>query len=158
MTFIEKFNELKAQLPTLENGTFEEDFAIQVNMTDPECGGTFYIASIGGVFCMEPYDYRDHNACVTVPASFLTDLLAGKADPVKAFMFGEVRIEGDFEQVKALAPLLKPKRARRTAKPKSEGGEAKPKRTCKKKTEGDAPKKPAAKRSSAKKSSKKTAE
>ncbi len=154
MTFIEKFNELKAQLPTIENGTFEEDFAIQVNMTDPECGGTFYIASIGGVFYMEPYDYRDHTACVTAPASFFSELLAGKADPVKAFMFGEVRVEGNFEHVKALAPLLKAKRPKRATKPKSEGGEAKPKRACKK-TEGEAPKKPAAKRTSKKTTEKK---
>jgi putative sterol carrier protein len=162
MTFVEKFNELKAQFPTVKQGDIKENFAIQVNMTDDECGGVFYIANIDGVFSVEPYDYRDHTALITASADFLTDLAAGKAEPVKAFMLGKVQADGNFEHIKLLAEILKPKKAKKApAKKEAAADGEKPKRTCRKKTEvkteapAETPAEAPAKKTTAKKTSKK---
>ena len=59
MTFIEKFTELKEKYGAVDESKLSESFAIQVEMTDEDCGGKFYVAYVNGVFAVEPYDYHD---------------------------------------------------------------------------------------------------
>lgn len=142
MTFEKKFAEFKKELEKRETKDLPADLAMQVTMTDEDCGGTFYIANIGGNFAVEPYDYKDNTVNIAASAATLKDLLAGKLDGPDAMFRGLVEANGDLGH--ALAVLgMKKKAAKKAAK----------KPAAKK----PAAKKPAAKKPAAKKTATKAA-
>ena len=145
MTFIEKFEEIKKKIGTPDLSKLTESFAVQVNMTDADCGGAFYIAYIGGNLAIEPYDYHDHTAMIYAKSRDLIDALTGKLDMLAAVMSGKIEVYGNIDHVTALASLHKP-RAKRTAAAK--------KPAAKKAAE----KKPAEKKAPAKKTAEKKSE
>lgn len=149
MTFIEKFEEIKKKIGAPDLSKLNESFAVQVNMTDADCGGAFYIAYIGGNLAIEPYDYHDHTAMIYAKSKDLIDALVGKVDMLAAVMSGKIEVYGNIDHVTALATLHKP-RAKRAAAKKPAA-----KKTAEKKP---AEKKPAAKKAPAKKAAEKTAE
>ncbi|MBR1812075.1 MAG: SCP2 sterol-binding domain-containing protein [Clostridia bacterium] len=142
MTFQEKFDELKKKYGKIDEKKLTDSFAIQINMTEDESHGTFYAAYVNGVFAVEPYDYRDHTAMITVPVAVLEDVLAGKADPVAKFLAGELAVEGNVDHALMLVELMKaPKKVRKprakkaeSAAVKAEAAEAKAEKKAEKKT------------------------
>lgn len=147
MTFLEQFTEVKQCLERKNTQKCEEWFAIQVTMTDDDCGGVFYIANTEDGFSVEPYDYKDHTAHVIADSKILLEILEGKKDPVKAYLEGKVKAEGNLEHIKLIASL--------TEKPKSKAPAKKPaekkkveKKTVEKKT---VEKKPTEKKTTTKK-------
>ena len=149
MTFIEKFEEIKKKIGAPDLSKLNESFAVQVNMTDADCGGAFYIAYIGGNLAIEPYDYHDHTAMIYAKSKDLIDTLVGKVDMLAAVMSGKIEVYGNIDHVTALATLHKP-RAKRAAAKKPAAKKAAEKKP--------AEKKPAAKKAPAKKTAEKTAE
>lgn len=149
MTFIEKFEEIKKKIGTPDVSKLTESFAVQVNMTDADCGGAFYIAYIGGNLAIEPYDYHDHTAMIYAKSKDLIDALTGKLDMLAAVMSGKIEVYGNIDHVTALATLHKPRAKRAAAKKPAE------KKAAEKKP---AEKKPAAKKAPAKKTAEKPAE
>ena len=139
MTFIEKFEEIKKKIGAPDLSKLNESFAVQVNMTDADCGGAFYIAYIGGNLAIEPYDYHDHTAMSYAKSKDLIDALIGKVDMLAAVMSGKIEVYGNIDHVTALATLHKPRAKRAAAKKPAE-------------------KKSAAKKAPAKKTADKTAE
>ena len=142
MTFIEKFEEIKKKIGTPDVSKLTESFAVQVNMTDADCGGAFYIAYIGGNLAIEPYDYHDHTAMIYAKSKDLIDTLTGKLDMLAAS--GKIEVYGNIDHVTALATLHKPRAKRAAAKKPAEKKAAE--------------KKPAAKKAPAKKTAEKSAE
>lgn len=149
MTFIEKFEEIKKKIGAPDLSKLNESFAVQVNMTDADCGGAFYIAYIGGNLAIEPYDYHDHTAMIYAKSKDLIDALIGKVDMLAAVMSGKIEVYGNIDHVTALATLHKP-RAKRAAAKKPAAKKAAEKKPVEKK--------PAAKKAPAKKTAEKTAE
>lgn len=96
MTFEKKFSTLKTKFNKVDVKKLENDFAIQLTMTDEDCGGTFYISFINGSFSVEPYDYVDNNAAITGTAAALAKIAGGKVDK-------SIDIFGSVEVVNALA-------------------------------------------------------
>ena len=119
MTFQEKFDELKSKYGKIDESALSEPFAVQINMTEDESSGTFYAAYINGVFSIEPYDYRDHTAMITVPVAVLEKILAGKADPVAKYLAGEIAVEGSVDHALNLVKLMKAKKPARPRKPRA---------------------------------------
>lgn len=125
MTFEERFEEIKNVIlknkPALD--TF---FAIQINMTDEDCQGTFYIAYIDEKLQVEPYDYRDHTAMITADSKILESILTGALSIEKAYADGNLIIEGSLDSAKELIKLCKKAPAKRScAKKKTEKPDAK---------------------------------
>ena len=115
MSYYEQFENLKKKI-NVDESKLTKSFATQVNMTDEESSGSFYIANVDGSLSVEPYDYNDYTSMITASSQAFSDILLGKLDPVKAFLSGDIAIEGDIEDIKMLAgAILKPVR-RRTAK------------------------------------------
>ena len=54
MTFIEKFEQIKKKFGKLDTSRVSEDFAVQINLTDEDCGGAFFVAYQDGVAAIEP--------------------------------------------------------------------------------------------------------
>ncbi len=127
MTFIEKFESLKKKLMKADVSKLTEQFAFQVNMTDEDCGGIFYIAYINGVFAVEPYDYCDRTALLTGLSADIAKLASGKI---------EVEVEGSLSQVEMLARAYEkpPVRRKTVTKKKPAAAAAKKEATAKKTT------------------------
>lgn len=138
MNYEERFAELK-KLIKAKRPKLEASFAIQVNMTDSDCHGTFYIAYTDGTLKVEPYDYRDHTAMITAESNVLEELLQGTLTAAKAYADGKIIIDGNLDSAKELLKLCRKAPAKKAAPKKAEqkiDASAKcPKKTCKKKTE-----------------------
>ena len=143
MTFIEKFNQLKKKYGKIDEAKLTENFAVQIEMTDEDCGGIFYVAYMNGPFAVEPYDYYDNTASIKVSSKVLESILSCKAEAMAEFFAGNIQVEGDIGHALMLVELMKK--------------EPKPRKPRAAKTEEKAEKKPAAKKT-AKKASKKDAE
>lgn len=117
MTFEEKFQSLKKAFDKADVKKFNSDFfAIQLTMTDEDCGGTFYIEYKDGNYSVEPYNYYDNTATVLAPATSIAKLSKGTV--AKDLILG-----GNEEIVKNLAVALKPVKkapAKKTAPKKAE--------------------------------------
>ena len=133
MTFIEKFEQIKKKYGKLDTSRVTEDFAVQINLTDEDCGGAFFVAHQNGVAAVEPYDYHDHTAMVNIKAKDMIDAIGGKLDVVGALMSGTIEVFGNVEHFKAALSLKKPV-AKRAPKKIAEEKEPAAKKTTTKKT------------------------
>jgi len=116
MTFEQKFQSLKVAFDKADVKKFNSDFfAIQLTMTDEDCGGTFYIEYKDGNYSVEPYNYYDNTATVLATADSIAKLSKGTI--AKDLILG-----GNEEIVKNLAVALKPakKAPAKKAEPKAE--------------------------------------
>lgn len=123
MTFIEKFDALKAKYGKIDESKLSDSFAIQVELTDDDCGGIFYVAYVNSVFSVEPYDYHDNTAAITTSSKVLENILSGKADPVAQFLTGKLKVKGNLDHALMLVKLMKKepkKRAPRKTAAKTE--------------------------------------
>ena len=125
MTFTEKFDSLKIAFDKADLKKFSNDFALQMVMTDEDCGGIFYIEYKNGVYSVEPYDYVDNTATVTASSASFAKL-------AKGVVAKDLVIDGNATDVKTLASSLKVAKA-----PAKKTCAKKPcaKKTCAKKTE-----------------------
>lgn len=135
MTFIEKFDALKAKYGKIDEAKLSDSFAIQVEMTDEDCGGIFYVAYVNSVFAIEPYDYHDNTAAITTSSKVLENVLSGKADPVAQFLTGKLKVKGNLDHALMLVNLMKKEPKKRAPRKTAEKAEDKAeKKTTTKKT------------------------
>ena len=147
MTFEKKFAEFKKELEKRNASELPTDLAMQVTMTDEDCGGIFYIANIGGNFAVEPYDYVDNTVNIAATAATLKDLLAGKLDGPDAMFRGLVEVNGNIEHALAVLGMKKKAAAKKPAAKKTAAKKPAAKKTATKKAA--APKKAAEKKAAA---------
>lgn len=167
MTFLEKFEEIK-KISNVDV-KFDRDFAIQINLTDEDCGGAFYVEHRGGVLNVEPYDYNDRDAMMTIDSGLLIKILKGETEPVTSFLAGRFAIDGNVEAVlelKKIAEAVKAvKKAEEKAKKEAEKAakeakkaEEKAKKEAEKKAKAEEEKKAKAEAKKAEEKAKKEAE
>ena len=126
MTFQEKFDYLnKKYAKKVDTTKLTESFAAQIEMTDDDCHGIFYIAYINGNFACEPYNYYDNTVAIAINSLLLEDIIKGKEDAVECFTNGKLFLTGNAEHAKMIIEALKPvKKARaKKATPKASAEE-----------------------------------
>ncbi len=134
MTFLEKFEEIKKVSDV--DVKFDKDFAIQINLTDEDCGGAFYVEHRAGVVNVEPYDYNDRDAMMTIDSGLLVKILTGEIDSIAAFFAGKFTIDGNVEAVLELTKIADAVKAKRKAEEKAKKeAEKKAKEKAKKEAE-----------------------
>lgn len=124
MTFIKKFESIKKKFANPDLSEITEDFAVQINLTDEDCGGSFYAAFKDGQFSVEPYDYNDRSAMVTTDSKTFEEFLNGKK-----FIY-DMAIQGNERHINFLASAAK----KSPAPKKSAAGKSAVKKTTAKKT------------------------
>ena len=107
MTFEKKFQEFKEKFSTADISKLTEAFAMQVNMTDEDCGGIFYIANMDGSFSVEPYDYVDRTSEIIGLSTEIKKVFSGRIGLEKAMAEGKVTVYGNPADVAAVRELLK---------------------------------------------------
>lgn len=105
MTFDLVFKQIKKGLEGMDPSVIDGKLAIQVTLTGLG-GGTFYIEVLNGKLSVEPYDYHDRDAALTISVGDFKKLAEGKLDPVDAFNTGKLQIDGSIEKALELVKLL----------------------------------------------------
>ncbi len=103
MTYEQAFAKVKKKLEKANTSSFTSDFAIQVNLTDDDCSGIFYVAFIGGNFAVEPYDYVDNNAVIYATADDFINFVSGKIDVDS----DKISVDGSVDAAKSLCGIAK---------------------------------------------------
>lgn len=138
MTFIEKFEALKKKYGKIDESKLGDSFAVQIEMTDDDCGGIFYVAYVNSLFAVEPYDYHDHTAAITATSKVLENVLSCKADPVAEFFAGNLKVEGNLDHALTLVNLMKKEPKKRAPKKTVAKAEEKAEVKAEEKTEAKA--------------------
>lgn len=107
MTFEQAFVKIKEKFKDVDISKFTSELAIQVNLTDEDCGGTFYIQFADGKLFVEPYDYHDNTADITLKKLDFNKLVTGKLDIEKALSNGTLYINGKKEDVVTISGCIK---------------------------------------------------
>lgn len=80
--------------------------AYQFNV-EGKVNGIFYVEIKDGRVSVEPYEYYDRNAILTMNGTNLIKLINGKLDPVLAFTSGKLKVDGDINAALELTKFLK---------------------------------------------------
>ena len=80
--------------------------AFQFNV-EGEAEGAFYLEVDNGKINVEPYEYYDRNAIITVNPTNFIKLINGKLDPVAAFTSGKLSVDGDVNAALEMIKYIK---------------------------------------------------
>ena len=106
MTFQALLEKVRATAATLDVSG-RGFLAVQVNITDADEGGVFYVEVKDGRISVEPYEYNDRSCAITINTTNFVKLLEGKLDPVMAFTLRELKVDGDIGKALEFSGLLK---------------------------------------------------
>ncbi len=154
MYFEEAFKKIKTALEKADVKPADGHFAIQVRMTDDDCGGIFYIEQTDKQYFVEPYDYYDNDVDVAANYKIILSMAQGKLDIETAIAEGTVYAGGNTDAFIAFAKSITPKKAAKKAPAKKTAD----KKTAAKKTAEKTAKKTAEKKTAAKNPAPKKAE
>lgn len=104
MTYEELVEKVREAYKDADAGKIKEHVAFQFNVTG-EAAGAFYLEISDGKVKVEPYEYYDRDVLVTTSAKTLLEIADGKLDPVKAFLLGKIKAEGDLGKAAFLKEL-----------------------------------------------------
>ena len=105
MTYEQIVSKVKAKYADADASSLSGTVAIQINLTGKNVEGIFYIEAKDGKVNVEPYDYHDNKAIVTVAPTNLLKILDGKLKPAIAYATGRVPVDGDVNAVLQLIDL-----------------------------------------------------
>lgn len=113
MTFKEKFEKISKKLFKADITKFDEAFAIQITMSDEDCGGTFFVAYSDGTYRIEPYDYVDNTINIFVDSATLEKIIDKKLT-VEAAVYGALlSYNGNLGHLTALFEAIEKKKITR---------------------------------------------
>ncbi|MEG0545623.1 MAG: SCP2 sterol-binding domain-containing protein [Oscillospiraceae bacterium] len=107
MTYEQIIAKVKEVAENADTSSISGTLAIQINLIGKNIKGVFYIEVKDGKINVEPYDYHDRAALVTVAPTNFIKIIDGKLDPVLAFTLGKVSIDGDLGAVLQIIKLIK---------------------------------------------------
>ena len=126
MTFFEMFDAAKAGFANANVSGLNGHVAIQIEVTEDGCG-IFYAEVTDGVLNVQPYDYRDNTAAVTLPHSTLFALLRRETTLPEAVAQEKAFVQGCMESAaKLFAAVPAPKKAEAPKKEAAPTVEKKP--------------------------------
>ena len=126
MTFFEMFDAAKAGLKNADVSGLNGHVAIQIEVTEDGCG-IFYAEVTDGVLNVQPYNYYDHTAAITLPHSTLFALLRRETTLPEAVAQEKAFVQGCMESAaKLFAAVPAPKKAEAPKKEAAPAEEKKP--------------------------------
>lgn len=132
MTYIQAFDKIKEKLDGKAKISQEYDsFAVQVTMTNKDSHGIFYLKYSDGFLDIQPYDYFDNDAAVSLSYQTFLKLTDGRLSLDDAVSKGLAEIYGSRSAAAAICGIVpqdKPqieKSAPKSAAAKTEAKEAK---------------------------------
>ena len=105
MTYEQTLEKFKDMFKDTDVSHVEEHLAYQFNITG-EGAGAFYAEVKDGKLFIEPYEYYDRDAAFTCSAENLFKIIKGELDPVVAFTFGKLKVDGNIDKALKIKELL----------------------------------------------------
>ena len=105
MTFEKAFESIKKKFDGADASKVG-DLAIQITFSDEDCGGTFYAEIKNGALAVEPYDYHDNNAALTISKSALLGYLGRRSSLDKAIAESNGSVYGDAAKIDDLRSVI----------------------------------------------------
>lgn len=130
MNYYQAFEAVKNSITKFDSTKFTQNFAIQVTMTNKDCGGIFYIEYKDGILNIEPYNYYDNSVDITAGYSDLCKALSGKLSLGST----KLNISGDSEILSSFISAIEfkePAKEKKTPAKKTVKKEAAKKSSCK---------------------------
>lgn len=124
MTFEKAFESIKKKFDGAD-ASKTGDLAIQITFSDEDCGGTFYAEIKNGVLAVEPYDYHDNNAALTISKSALLGYLGRRSSLDKALAESNGSVYGDAAKIDELRAVI-PKAEKKAPAKKAPAAKAAP--------------------------------
>ena len=109
MTYEELVQSVKNVYANADAGNVKEHVAIQCNI-EGEAEGALYIEVSEGNIDVQPYEYYDRDAILTLSAANLLEIAAGKKDLLEAYHANEVSVWGDLDKVVEMKKVILPKK------------------------------------------------
>ena len=118
MNYVNAFEKIKPEIKKADVNKLAEHFAIQITMTDEDCGGIFYVSFFGEELDVQPFDYVDNTVAIALSYLSLSNLIAGRSKLDNLIATGKVQVSGRAEIVKMLLDAMpeKPKKEKKPAK------------------------------------------
>lgn len=107
MTYEQVVAKVRAKFQNADASAIDGVVALQINLEGKNVNGIFYIEVKDHNVNVEPYEYYDRHAIVTVNPTNLMKLLEGKLDPIEAYNKGKVTVDGDAGAVLTVINLAK---------------------------------------------------
>lgn len=135
MTYEELVEQVRTAYAGVDASGIAEHVSFQFNI-EGEAEGAFYLEISDGKINVEPYEYYDRDVLVTTSAAHLLEIVSGKLDPVKAYLTGKIKAEGNLGKAAFLKELSAKKEKEAAPKAKADAAAKKkaPARGRKKKT------------------------
>lgn len=146
MTYTEAYKKIKNTLKTAKADKIEGHLAVQINLTDEDAAGILYIEVNEGKLAVEPYDYYDRDAMITVTCRDFVDVMTQKLDFDKAVEDGVMAIYGNMDRALELKKLVKKPAEKKPVSKKAATKKETVKSPVKATEKGATDKKPAAKK------------
>lgn len=108
MTYEELVQNIRDIYTKADAGNVKEHVAIQCNI-EGEAEGALYIEFSEGNIDVQPYEYYDRDAILTLSAANLLEIAAGKKDLLEAYHANEVSVWGDLDKVVEMKKVILPK-------------------------------------------------
>lgn len=105
MTYENALKKIKTAFESVDASKLA-DMAVQVTLSDEDCGGTFYFKSENGNVDVEGYDYRDNDAVIDIARKPFMDILAGKTTLDAQIEKGVATAKGDFAKLDTLKAAI----------------------------------------------------
>lgn len=161
MTYEEIVKKIQKTYAKADASSITEHVAIQFNVRG-EGEGAFYLEIADGKIDIQPYEYYDRDAIITIDADTLMDVISGKLEMEEAFNAGRLYVDGDAGKalllkqiaVKKPAAVKAPSEKKATAK-KAPAKKAPAEKKAPAAKKAPAKKAPAAKKTSAKETTEK---
>ncbi len=119
MTYEELVSQVREAYEGVDASKLNDHVAFQFNVTG-EAEGAFYLEIKDGKVSVEPYEYYDRDVLVTASADIILQIAHGDLDPVKAFLTGKIKAEGNLGKAAFLKELnSQEKAAKKTAAKKA---------------------------------------
>ena len=115
MTYEKLVEKIKKAYAKAEATGIDGHKAIQLNVRG-EGEGALYIEVSEGKFNVQPYEYYDNDAVVTISSKVLIDILEGDINPEDAFVEQKLHIIGDAYSANLILSLRKVNTAKKTYK------------------------------------------
>lgn len=80
--------------------------AVQVTLTDKDAG-IFYVEVKDGMVTVEPYEYNDRQANITMTNENFCKLMNGKFDADQGLASGKIEVDGDNSKALELFNIVK---------------------------------------------------
>ena len=106
MTFVNAFEKIREKLAGKEPKNATENFAVQISLTNKDCGGVFYVQQKDGRLYVEPYDYIDNDADIRLTYITFCKLIDGRITIDEALKKNLMTIDGDSKKLDNICGII----------------------------------------------------